>query len=129
MKIPYGRQALAAILATPLLSTGLLVLAQERPKQPTVQEREVSDAELQAFAKAYVQYHKIRAQYEPQLKAAKDPQKSKKIQDEANTKVKEALAKQQLTVQNYNRVFTVVNNDETLRKRAMKLIEEERKNR
>ena len=129
MKIPYGRQALAAILATPLLSTGLLVLAQERPKQPTVQEREVSDAELQAFAKAYVQYHKIRAQYEPQLKAAKDPQKSKKIQDEANTKVKEALAKQQLTVQNYNRVFTVVNNDETLRKRAMKLIEEERKKR
>ena len=129
MKIPYGRQALAAILAAPLLSTGLLVLAQERPKQPTVQEREVSDAELQAFAKAYVQYHKIRAQYEPQVKATKDPQKSKKIQDEANAKVKEVLAKQQLTVQNYNRVFTVVNNDESLRKRAMKLIEEERKKR
>jgi hypothetical protein len=129
MKIPYGRQALAAILAAPLLSTGLLVLAQERPKQPTVQEREVSDAELQAFAKAYVQYHKIRAQYEPQVKATKDPQKSKKIQDEANAKVKEVLAKQQLTVQNYNRVFTVVNNDESLRTRAMKLIEEERKKR
>ena len=129
MKIPYGRQALAAILAAPLLSTGLLVLAQERPKQPTVQEREVSDAELQAFAKAYVQYHKIRAQYEPQVKATKDPQKSKMIQDEANAKVKEVLAKQQLTVQNYNRVFTVVNNDESLRKRAMKLIEEERKKR
>ena len=129
MKIPYGREVLAAILAAPLLSTGLLVLAQERPKQPTVQEREVSDAELQAFAKAYVQYHKIRAQYEPQVKATKDPQKSKKIQDEANAKVKEVLAKQQLTVQNYNRVFTVVNNDESLRKRAMKLIEEERKKR
>ena len=129
MKFPHGRQALAAILVAPLLSAGLFVLAQERPKQPTVQEREVSDAELQAFAKAYVQYHKIRAQYEPQVKATKDPQKSKKIQDEANAKVKEVLAKQQLTVQNYNRVFTVVNNDESLRKRAMKLIEEERKKR
>ena len=37
------------------------------------------------------------------------------------------LAKQQLTAQQYNRVFTLVNNDETLRKKAMKLIEEERK--
>ena len=127
MKFPDGKQFLAAILAAPLLSAGLLVLAQERPKQPTVQEKEVSDAELQAFVKAYVQYHKIRARYEPQLKAAKDPQEGKKIQDEANGKIKEALAKQQLTAQNYNRVFTIVNHDEMLRKKAMKLIEEERK--
>jgi hypothetical protein len=127
MKIPYGRPALAAILAAPLFSTGLLVIAQEAPKQPTVEENKVSDTELRTFAKAYVQYHKIRRQYEPQLKATKDPQESKKIQDEANGKVKEALAEQQLTPQNYNRVFTIVNNDETLRKKAMKLIEEERK--
>jgi Domain of unknown function (DUF4168) len=126
MKFPQ-RQALAAILAAPLLSTGLLVFAQERPRQPTVQENEISDAELQAFVKAYVQYHKVREQYEPQLKAAKDPQESKKIQDEANGKIKEALAKQQLTAQNYNRIFTIVNHDEMLRKKAMKLIEEERK--
>jgi hypothetical protein len=127
MKFPDGRQVLAAILAAPLLGAGVLVLAQEPPKQPTVQEKEVSDAEIHAFAKAYVQYHKIRAQYEPQVKAAKNPQESKQIQDEANAKVKEALAKQRLTAQNYNRVFTIVNNDETLRKKAMKLIEEERK--
>jgi Domain of unknown function (DUF4168) len=128
LKILYKKQTMVTLLAGTLLSPGLLSLAQERPKQPAAeQQTKLSDTELQSFAKAYVEYHKIRQKYEPQLKAAKDPQQSKKIQDEANAKVKDALAKQQLTPQEYNRVFTIVNNDETLRKKAMKLIEEERK--
>jgi hypothetical protein len=124
----YKYWMMASILTGALLSPGFLALAQEGTKRPAgEQQNKVSDAELQAFAKAYVQYHKIRQKYEPQLQGAKDPQQSKKIQDEANSKIKDVLAKQQLTPQEYNRVFTTVNNDETLRKKAMKLIEEERK--
>lgn len=63
----------------------------------------------------------------PAIKEAKEPEKSEKIQDEANTKLKEALAKQQLTAKNYNRVFNLINSDEALCKKAMKLIEDERK--
>jgi Domain of unknown function (DUF4168) len=122
----YKKQLRVTLLAGALLVPGF-TLAQESPKQPASDQQKVSGAELQSFAKAYVKYHKIREQYEPQLKAAKDQQQSKKIQDEANNKIKDALAKEHLTVQNYNRVFTLVNNDETLRKKAMKLIEEERK--
>jgi hypothetical protein len=127
MRFFYKNQMMVTLLAGALISPELLLHAQEAPKPPTTQQNKASDAELQAFAKAYVEYHKIRQEYEPELKATKDPQQSKKIQDEANTKIKDALAKQQLTVQNYNRLFTLVNNDEALRKKAMKLIEEERK--
>ena len=119
---------MATVLTGALLVPGFLSLAQERPKQAAgEQQNKVSDEELRSFAKAYVEYHKIRQKYEPQLQATKDPQQNKKIQDEANAKVKDVLAKQQLTAQQYNRVFTLVNNDETLRKKAIKLIEEERK--
>jgi Domain of unknown function (DUF4168) len=117
----------ALLVIAMLMSPGLLAHAQEVPKPPASQQTKVSDAELQGFVRAYVEYHKIRQKYEPELKAAKDPQQSKKIEDEANAKVKDALIKQQLTVQEYNRLFTLVNNDETLRKKAMKRIEEERK--
>jgi hypothetical protein len=127
MRFFYKNQMMVTLLAGALISPELLLYAQEAPKPPTTQQNKASDAELQAFAKAYVEYHQIRQKYEPEVKAAKDPQQSKKIQDEANTKIKDALAKQQLTVQNYNRLFTLVNNDEALRKKAMKLIEEERK--
>jgi hypothetical protein len=128
MKTVYRKQILATILMGALLIPGISIPAQESPKQPGGEQNKVSDAELQAFAKAYVEYHKIRQKYEPQLQATKDdPQQSKKIQDEANTKIKDTLARQQLTPQQYNRLFTLVNNDETLRKKAMKLIEEERK--
>jgi len=122
------KQMMATVLTGVLLVPGFLSLAQEGSKQAAgEQQNKVSDEELRSFAKAYVEYHKIRQKYEPQLQATKDPQQNKKIQDEANAKVKDVLAKQQLTAQQYNRVFTLVNNDETLRKKAMKLIEEERK--
>jgi uncharacterized protein DUF4168 len=128
MKIPYKKQIVLSIIAGALLSPGLTTHAQQSSKPQSVQQQtRVSDSELRAFAKAYVEYHKIRQKYEPQLKATKDAQQSKKIQDEANAKIKDVLAKQQLTAQQYNRVFNLVNNDEALRKKAMKLINEERK--
>jgi hypothetical protein len=127
MRFLDKKQLMVTLLAGALMSPQMLSHAQEAPKPPTTQPNKASDAELRAFAKAYVEYRKIRQKYRPESRAAKDPQESKKIQDEANSKVKDALAKQQLTVQNYNRLFTLVNNDESLRKQAMKLIEEERK--
>jgi hypothetical protein len=36
-------------------------------------EAKVSDTELRAFVKAYVEFHKIRQRYEPSLSNAKDP--------------------------------------------------------
>ncbi len=100
---------------------------QPPPQQGSGQQVNVSDKELRAFAKAYVEFHKIRQRYEPSLSNAKDPAEKERIQQEGNSKVKEAVEKQGLSVESYNRIFAAVNANEELRKEALKLIDEERK--
>ncbi len=86
----------------------------------------VSDKNLKAFANAYVEYHKIRQTYEAQLGKVQDPTEREKLQREGNAKVKQALGQQKLTPESYNWIFTAVNGNEQLRRKALKLIDEER---
>ncbi len=89
--------------------------------------QQVSDKELRAFAKAYVEYHKVRQRYESTLSKAKDPAEKEKIQQEGNRKAEEAVERQGLSVESYNRIFGTINGNEELRKKALNLIDEERK--
>lgn len=110
-----------------LLLAGPAAPAEEtRPPHPAAAQTSVSDGDLRAFAKAYVDYHKIRQTYEPQVSKAENPKEKDKIQKEGNAKVKQALEKQGLTAQSYNRLFTAVNSNEMLRQKALKFIDQER---
>lgn len=113
-----------------LLSLHLAPKAQAQrlsAQQGSGQPAKVSDKELKAFAKAYVEFHKVRQRYEPPLSKAKEGPEREKIRNEGNLKAKEAVEKQGFTVESYNRIFTAINGDEELRKKALKLIDEERK--
>ena len=50
-----------------------------------------------------------------------------KIQQEGDSKVRAALEKQGFAVEKYNKIFAAVNGDGELRKKTLKLIEQERK--
>jgi hypothetical protein len=102
--------------------------AQDSPKPPQQASTNVSDKELRSFAKAYVEYHKLRQSYEKQIGSVQDAKEKEKLQREGDAKVSKALEKQGLTPQSYNRLYTAVNNNEQLRRKALKMIEEERKN-
>ncbi|MGH7770632.1 MAG: DUF4168 domain-containing protein [Candidatus Binatia bacterium] len=116
-----------AIIGLFLLGLIPVTPAQEpATRQPPSQQTNISDKELRAFAKAYVEFHKIRLAYEPSLKNVHDPEKRQMIQQEANSKIEKALEKQGLNPTAYNRIFTAVNADEKLRKKTLKLIDEER---
>jgi hypothetical protein len=118
----------AALMGLLFLGPAPVSPAQQAPAQQGSGEQvKVGDKELRAFAKAYVEFHKIRQQYERSLGDAKDPAEKERIQQEASIKVKEAVEKHGLSVESYNRIFTTVNGNEELRKRALKLIESERK--
>ena len=87
----------------------------------------VSDKDLRAFVKAYVEYQKIRQNYEPKMNNTRNQQEKQKIQREGDEKVKQALEKQGLTPQAYKRLFAAVNGNPQLRQKALALINDERK--
>jgi len=96
--------------------------AQESPKQ----QLNVSETQLKAFAKVYVEVERIRQAYEPRLKEAKNPEEGKQIQNEAASKMQGALKKEGLTEESYTEIFEVARADEGLRKKLVELINEER---
>src|SRR5215510_88523 len=96
------------------------VRAQDSPKQ------KVSETELRAFAKVYVEVEKIRQAYEPRLKEAKNAQEGKQIETEAVLKMQGALTEQGLTQESYTQIFQIARAYEGLRKRLVELINEER---
>jgi len=119
---------LAMIIGGLVVSPAIVVDAQDkaRDQQPS-QESEISDRDLKAFAKAYVEFHKIRSAYENSLDDVGNRQEETKAQHEALIKIDKALEKQGLKPDAYYRIFKAVNADEKLRAKTMKLIEEERR--
>lgn len=113
---------LGALLVFPLAAAGL---AQEgnSSRRPGVA---ISENELNSFVKAYVEYQRIRASYGPTLESTKDPQRKKRIEEEANRKVKQSLDANGLTADRYNKIFAAVNSDEELRKRVLKKVQDQR---
>ena len=119
---------LAMIIGGLVASPAIVVGAQDktRDQQPS-QESEISDRDLKAFAKAYVEFHKIRSAYENSLDDVSNRQEETKAQHEALIKIDQALEKQGLKPDALYRIFKAVNADKKLHAKAMKLIEEERR--
>src|SRR4030095_5056526 len=96
----YVRQIASLKTVAAIFVAGFLILpfakqvrAQECPKQ----QSNVSETQLRAFAKVYVEVGKIRQAYEPRLKEAKNPEEGKQIQTEAASKMQRALTQRGLS--------------------------------
>jgi len=128
MKSRFIRNIVCALLVDGALLGAMPLIAADKPtKERRGAETTISEKELNAFAKAYVDYQKIRSSYGPALESAKDPQQKKRIEHEANTKVKESLDTAGLTPERYNEIFATVNGNEQLRKKVLKKVENERR--
>jgi len=120
--------SIVAFSGSLILGNVITAFAQQSPKaQPGTQQATVNEKELRAFVKAYVETQRIRQQYEPALGKNKDAEKDRLIENKANDELKTNLARQNLTVEQYNRIFNQVNSNEALRRKTLKLVEEERK--
>jgi Domain of unknown function (DUF4168) len=91
-------------------------------------QKDVSDKELQSFAKAYVEVEEIRASQQASLSQVEKPEQAQKIQQETSAKTVKAVEKQGLTPETYNQILTAVNSDGALAKKALDLIEKEKSN-
>jgi hypothetical protein len=124
----FRNRALIGVLAVcSVIAVAAPLSGQEtRGRTQAADPAAVNDKNLKAFANAYVEYHKVRQTYEARLAKVQDPKEREKLQREGDSKVKQALEQQKLTPESYNRLFTAVNDNEQLRRRALKLIDEER---
>ncbi len=116
-------------IVTAILVAGLLSLPMLKPswaQDPPKQQLSVSETQLRAFAKVYVEVEKIREVYQPRLKEAKNPEEGKQIETEAVSKMQGALTKQGLTQESYTQIFEIASADEALRKKLIEFINEER---
>ena len=78
----------AALIGLVFLSFPPTIHAQDLPKQTSSAEpAKFSDKDIRAFAKAYVEYQKLRQTYEPRLNSARDPKDREQIQSEGDLKV------------------------------------------
>jgi uncharacterized protein DUF4168 len=119
--------AIALLIAFIYVGAGAAPAAETQRRQSAGEEATVSDRDLKAFVKAYVDYQRIRASYGPALENTKDPARKKQLEQEANAKIKHSLDATGLSPDRYNRIFAQVNNNESLRKKVLKQVEEERK--
>jgi hypothetical protein len=96
--------------------------------QPSQPPKEVSDKELQAFAKAYVEVEKVQKTHENSLKDVQDPEQRQKLQQETNSKVNKAIEQQGLTADSYQQILAAIstNKNINLTKKAFILINQER---
>lgn len=115
-----------ALSLTPVgSSSALYAQTKTQDQRPADSQSTISDDELKAFAKAYVQFHKIRAEYEPKLGGAASPQEKGQVEREAVAKLGAALERQGLSMQRYAALYQTISADQELRDKALKLIKEE----
>jgi endonuclease YncB( thermonuclease family) len=118
------------IIATLLAGGALLAFSPAAFGQtPDADSRaKVSDGDLKAFVRTYVETQRLRDIYEPQIQNAADQAEKREIQKQAAEELQDTLEGENLTVDDYNRIFRIVNSDDGLRVIVLRMIEEERSN-
>jgi hypothetical protein len=119
------KKTVAAIFIAGFLVVSLSIQGFSQDVIPSPQTN-IGDDQLRSFAKVYVKVEKIRESYEPRLKQAPGPEEGKQIQQEAQSKVQQALTNEGLTEDRYNQIFEMARADEALRRKVLQMIVDER---
>ncbi|TVR00011.1 MAG: DUF4168 domain-containing protein [Desulfovibrionales bacterium] len=96
-------------------------------QQPMMQQPgpglEVSDAELEKVAEAYMEIHEIRVDLQESLAGVTDPQSAQQMQEEAGAAMVQAVQDSGLNVEMYNQVMQEVQTNEALREQLTSMLE------
>lgn len=117
-----------SILTALGLTFGGAAIAQEEYQQeydPQQQQQQqapdVSDEDLEKFAKAEENVRTVQEDYSSQLQEAEDPNKQQELQQEANEEMRAAVSDAGLDVQTYNEISMAIQQDPELRQRYEEL--------
>lgn len=120
-----GSRILAALaglaLVAGLQAPGLVAQEQVPPQQPPPQQQqapapevEISDAEMEQFASAYLQVEEIQLELNEELQSAQMPEEAQQIQQEANQKMETAIVEEGMDVERFSLIVQAINRDPEL---------------
>src|SRR6266446_1519412 len=106
-------------VAVAVLCTGWLISAQPAAAQGQAPTPNISDQQIDRTAAAIQNVKKINANYAQKLSAA-SPEEADKIAREANAAAQNAVKAQGLSVDEYNSIVQLAQNDPSVRERIVK---------
>ena len=88
----------------------------------------VTEADLEKFAAAYGQLQSVRAEYGQKMQQAEDKSKQQELRKEGQQAMASAIRDVGLKIAEYRRIGKKLNNDEELRSRLQKMMQERNDN-
>ena len=90
----------------------------------TVTSADVTDQEIEQFAKSYKEVTQIQKDTDKQLESVQDTAGAAKVKQEANQKMADAVQGQGMKVERFNLIARSLNQDATLKQRIQQKIQE-----
>ncbi|WP_024461442.1 DUF4168 domain-containing protein [Marinimicrobium sp. LS-A18] len=110
---------LALLASVGLLFGAATVSAQDEAQapqaQPQTQVMDVSEDQVESFVDAYMAVQGINQEYTQKLQAVEDPEKATELQQEAQTKMQEAVSDSGLSISEYQQIANQAGQSEELR--------------
>lgn len=112
---------MALLAAAGLLAGAATVSAQGQPQQAPAQPQtqapamDVSESQVESFVDAYMAVQGINQEYTQKLQNVEDPEKATEMQQEAQTKMQEAVSDTGLSISEYQQIAQAAGQDEELR--------------
>jgi hypothetical protein len=108
----------AALLGAGVLVAAPAVIAQNESPQQAAPSSDISDQKLDAAAAAIQQMADVRQDYQQKIDAAADADKPR-LESEGTAALKKVVTDHGLSIDEYNSIITVAQNDPTVRAKLM----------
>lgn len=124
------RIAVSVLFFAFLLTMGTNAIAQDGYEGQNMMQQpagsiEVSDADLDKAANAYMEIAEIRESFQENLAGVSDPEKAQELQEQAGEAMVAAVQNNGLDVQAYNQIMEAAQVDEDLRNKLLSRLEQE----
>lgn len=121
MTMNPGLQVFAFVTALALVTAPAVAQTDAPPAAAQAQPAEISDQKLDAAAAALEKVNDIKRSYEQQLTSAA-PAEQERIVTEANTALSKAVTDHGLSVEEYNSIIKVAQNDPQVRQKILQRV-------
>jgi hypothetical protein len=87
-------------------------------------QQELTQSDLETFAKAYTEVTQIYTVYEHRITESSEPEQATALQQEANEKMNQAVMDNGLSIEDYNAIYRTIEQDPALQQQFTQVLSE-----